>query len=317
MLVACGVQDAANLRMDKCAFYSGSPIEKEILLCASIFITVFGNEGKAGELFGRVEFDVNDPDTADVLRLDSLCPGFDLDSNTGEITLSADYDVDVPGTPTSVTCDVTVSDGQLTDTALLVIGINNLNDNSPIFHNNSYTFVVKVNSSSGSFVGVVSAIDNDVGQFGIVKYQLLGVEEQIKYFNISDEGELMTKEVLPIEFSSKVFELTVKAEDVDGKFDKASILVLLEPPSDVMPMVNDRHLTFLEDPKNIAWVATVGAVLALCAGLATFAIIRNEMTRVAKPYASNKIDKWVEPRKKGSPVSLSYSQWEPWHIKDF
>lgn len=44
------------------------------------------------------------------------------------------------------------------------------------------------------------------------------MEEQIKYFNISDEGELMTKEVLPIEFSSKVFELTVKAEDVDGKF---------------------------------------------------------------------------------------------------
>lgn len=28
----------------------------------------------------------------------------------------------------------------------------------------------------------------------------------------------MTKEVLPIAFSSKVFELTVKAEDVDGKF---------------------------------------------------------------------------------------------------
>lgn len=79
---------------------------------------------------------------------------------------SADYDVDVPGTPKSVTCYVIGSDGQLTDTALLVIGINNLNDNSPIFHNNSYTFAVKVNSSSGSFVGVVSAIDNDVGQFG-------------------------------------------------------------------------------------------------------------------------------------------------------
>lgn len=46
------------------------------------------------------------------------------------------------------------------------------------------------------------------------------MEEQIKYFNISDEGELMTKEVLPIVFSSKVFELTVKAEDVDGKFGK-------------------------------------------------------------------------------------------------
>lgn len=30
----------------------------------------------------------------------------------------------------------------------------------------------------------------------------------------------MTKEVLPIEFFSKVFELTVKAEDVDGKFGK-------------------------------------------------------------------------------------------------
>lgn len=40
-----------------------------------------------GELFGWVKFDVNDLDIVDVLWLDFLCLGFDLDFNMGEIIL--------------------------------------------------------------------------------------------------------------------------------------------------------------------------------------------------------------------------------------
>lgn len=45
------------------------------------------DELKVGELFGWVEFDVNDLDIVDVLWLDFLCLGFDLDFNMGEIIL--------------------------------------------------------------------------------------------------------------------------------------------------------------------------------------------------------------------------------------
>ena len=79
---------------------------------------------------------------------------------------SSDYDADVQGTPLSVTCEVTVSDGQLSDTASLVLHVNNINDNYPVFLNDSYSFSVKVNASIGTLVGSVSAVDNDLGEYG-------------------------------------------------------------------------------------------------------------------------------------------------------
>ena len=79
---------------------------------------------------------------------------------------SSDYDADVQGTPLSVTCEVTVSDGQLSDTASLVLHVNNINDNSPVFINFSYSYSVKVNASIGTLVGSVSAVDNDLGEYG-------------------------------------------------------------------------------------------------------------------------------------------------------
>ena len=65
-----------------------------------------------------------------------------------------------------MTCEVTVSDGQLSDTASLVLHVNNINDNSPEFLNDSYSFTVKVNASIGTLVGFVSAVDNDLGEYG-------------------------------------------------------------------------------------------------------------------------------------------------------
>lgn len=66
--------------------------------------------------------------------------------------------------------------------------------------------------------------------------------------------------------------------------DKVFILVLFEFFFDVMFMVNDCYLIFLEDFKNIVWVVIVGVVLVLCVGLVMFVIICNEMICVVKLY---------------------------------
>lgn len=66
--------------------------------------------------------------------------------------------------------------------------------------------------------------------------------------------------------------------------DKVFILVLFEFFFDVMFMVNDCYLIFLEDFMNIVWVVIVGVVLVLCVGLVMFVIICNEMICVVKLY---------------------------------
>lgn len=79
---------------------------------------------------------------------------------------SHDYDLDVTGTATSATCVVTVSDGDLTDTASLVITINDVNDHTPRFTSATFTFYAQPNTGVGTALGFITASDNDAGAFG-------------------------------------------------------------------------------------------------------------------------------------------------------
>lgn len=74
--------------------------------------------------------------------------------------------MDIPGTPMSFTCNVIVSDGQLTDTASLHVVINNINDNSPTFTTSTYEFSVYADIALNEIIGSVIATDGDVGEFG-------------------------------------------------------------------------------------------------------------------------------------------------------
>ena len=70
------------------------------------------------------------------------------------------------GTASSVTCTVTVSDGDLTDTASLVITINDVNDNTPTFSSATFTFYAQPGTGVGTALGSLTASDNDAGAFG-------------------------------------------------------------------------------------------------------------------------------------------------------
>lgn len=80
---------------------------------------------------------------------------------------SVPYDVDVPAAPTFFSCAVTLSDGQLSDTASLLITINNINDNSPTFSASNYEFSVFADVAPNTVIGSVTATDRDVGDFGM------------------------------------------------------------------------------------------------------------------------------------------------------
>lgn len=75
--------------------------------------------------------------------------------------------MDIPGTPMSFTCNVIVSDGELTDTASLNVVINNINDNTPTFTTSTYEFSVFADIAVNDIIGSVTASDDDIGEFGI------------------------------------------------------------------------------------------------------------------------------------------------------
>lgn len=87
--------------------------------------------------------------------------------NKRSLFCSHDYDLDVAGTATSVTCTVTVSDGDLKDTASLVVTINDVNDNTPTFGSSVYTFYASPYTSVGTVLGSIAATDADIGAFGL------------------------------------------------------------------------------------------------------------------------------------------------------
>lgn len=89
-----------------------------------------------------------------------------MDQTTAAVTLAANYDLDVTGTSSQVTCNVSVSDGELTATSALQVTINDVNDNTPSFGQPSYTFYAQPNEAVGSVIGSIVATDADVGAFG-------------------------------------------------------------------------------------------------------------------------------------------------------
>lgn len=98
---------------------------------------------------------------------------FTIASATGIVSLITDIDVDASGSATSYTCAVTVSDGSYKDTATLNLNINNINDNTPIFSSNLYTFYLDINTAVNNVFGSAVATDEDAGQFGKEKFVML------------------------------------------------------------------------------------------------------------------------------------------------
>ncbi|XP_060523658.1 cadherin-87A isoform X2 [Cylas formicarius] len=79
---------------------------------------------------------------------------------------------------------------QLNTTATVMVNVVNLNDNDPIFAQNSYNVSIDENSPNGTFVLQVKALDNDSEEYGEVIYSLTG--EHSNDFNIDAKTGIIT-----------------------------------------------------------------------------------------------------------------------------
>lgn len=290
--------------------------------------TLTGNEGSAGTTIGTPSFSVSDPDAGTTLTYTQSCPELTMNPTTKLVTLSTNYDVDT-GSATSLSCTVTVSDGELTDTATLNVIIDNINDNTPTFTASSYSFFASSTADVGTIIASLPATDGDIGTFGDVTYSIDPTSTGANYFGISSTGDLFVASSLSGFYSGQTLAVSLTATDGGGLTDIATVTLIIPAVATTTAITTtDRYLTFFEDTRNVAWFVFVILMTLGLIVLNAYFIVRyvdfHSIKRACERMCRRK-RKWKPKRQiiSRSPTPIPYVRtpanfetWNAWRIPE-
>ncbi|XP_050665253.1 cadherin-99C isoform X2 [Leptidea sinapis] len=170
---------------------------------------------------------------------------FAIGSGTGIITVIRRLDREVL---TRYQLMVRAEDpGRLSSTATVNIKVTDINDNNPIFDNDSYLFHVK-EGLTGELVGYVHATDIDEGINAIVSYS---IPSNVPFMIDNATGMITTSTELDYE-DTKDYAFVVTATDgaIDRRFGTASVSVLVDDVPDEPPIF-PQALYSVHVPENV------------------------------------------------------------------
>ncbi|KAL3877420.1 hypothetical protein ACJMK2_035126, partial [Sinanodonta woodiana] len=143
-----------------------------------------------------------------------------------------------------------------TDTATVLIKIENVNEYPPEFKNYSYEAWIPEGAVNGTPVINITATDNDTGTFDKVSYSLSGGSN---LFSVNNEtGQVFTNcqpEQLDREKMSNIY-LTIIAKDGGGKMNQAQIVVHLDDVNDNPPIFQQEIYTAYLDENSTKYTNT-------------------------------------------------------------
>ncbi|KAK8407296.1 hypothetical protein O3P69_002092 [Scylla paramamosain] len=111
---------------------------------------------------------------------------FGLDNATGVVTVKARLDYETQPELSFVVVAHDTGVPSLSASATVVVQLNNINDEEPVFGKPIYDGEVPENSPAGTPIINVTAVDADKGMFGVVTYSLAG--DHHEHFAIDDNG---------------------------------------------------------------------------------------------------------------------------------
>ncbi|XP_030632872.1 protocadherin Fat 3a isoform X2 [Chanos chanos] len=157
---------------------------------------------------------------------------FQLDANSGVLSLSGQRRVQ--RMPSTVSLNVSVSDGVFTSTAQIHVRVERANLHSPQFTQSMYEAEVRENAAPGAKIVTVRAQDADPAEFGEVKYTLLS-DAARDLFSIDNSGQISTLERLNREDRSEII-LSVVAQDSGGRVGYCNVRVTVLDENDNGPL---------------------------------------------------------------------------------
>ena len=206
---------------------------------------------------GTVVYDVNDGgnDTdADgqaltyTITAGNGAGGFAIDAATGVISVANSAVLDYE-TTTSFVLTVQASDGSASDTAVITINLNNLNDNAPVI--TDATVALAENSANGTVVYDVNDGGNDTDADGQALTYTITAGNGAGGFAINAATGVISvanSAVLDYETTTS-FVLTVQASDGSAS-DTADITINLNNLNDNAPVITDATVALAENSAN-------------------------------------------------------------------
>ena len=185
--------------------------------------------GGVGPGFFVTRVIATDPDERDVGKLRySIISGqgrefFQLDSKSGVLTISRKV-----GLERGKVYDlgVAVTDGKWTAQTSVRVVIGDTNDHSPVFDQEIYTVNFHENYPEGTFVIMVTATDEDSGEYARVRYSIDDLEAAEKFTIDAETGMVYSRLTFDRENSSHAFtSVPIRATDGGGRFGFCTVEV--------------------------------------------------------------------------------------------
>ncbi|XP_029959792.1 protocadherin gamma-A2-like isoform X27 [Salarias fasciatus] len=128
---------------------------------------------------------------------------------------------------------------QMSGTMLIVITVLDVNDNAPVFTQQTYKATVIENSPKGTVVATVTASDADQGSNSKIIYSITNnLDEDRKIFEINQEnGEVFLTGNVDFE-ESKIYQLNLHACDEGGLTDSSKLTIDVQDINDNVPEIN-------------------------------------------------------------------------------
>ncbi|KAM9356582.1 protocadherin gamma-C5-like [Symphorus nematophorus] len=147
-------------------------------------------------------------------------------------------------------------------TCKIIINVLDNNDNFPIFSENEYKISLKENSTKGTFVIKLTAMDADDGLNGEVKYSFGSrtPDSVLSTFDINDKtGEIVLKGELDYEsFKSHLIDITAKDKGIPEMEGHCRVQLDIEDINDNAP-----EIVLTSKPSTVREDAPTGTVVAL------------------------------------------------------
>ena len=262
-LIAFDRENIASYNLSVFLLDSGSPALQSTII-VTIFVTDINDNPP---VFDKVQYEVYVPENTtlntDIIYITAtdkdICtnailtysmntqPYFQIDSNTGLVSLRTDLDFEIR---TEHVLLVYVTDGNFTANTTLTIYIVDINDNPPLFID-SYQFVVKECSSAHTHLGTIQTADSDNYTNNIyTEYTLI----DSLYFSIhKNTGLLKTLQTFNAQLQSR-FELTVIANNTLADpplYSMTTIPILVEFVTDRPEFIAQIQTTEIQDSTTI------------------------------------------------------------------
>ncbi|XP_047434007.1 cadherin-23-like [Mugil cephalus] len=148
-------------------------------------------------------------------------------SPTGELTSTVKLDYD--NGPHNYSVQISITDGVVSDNAVVEVQVIDVNDNSPVFTPSSFNQSVPENAVKGFNVTAVTATDKDSGFNKEIRYFLIGGEGRFSIDRVS--GMVSVAAALDRETKAE-YNMLVVAED-QGRPVSSATATLVVPVSDI------------------------------------------------------------------------------------